>query len=108
MSNSEAAGMLRASGLPVVYYEWPDGASPEYPCIRYVDAGREDFVADGSNYFKLTRYNATLVAERKDESAEARLEEALESAGVVYAKGETVYVDAERLFQVDYSFVLPG
>ena len=107
MSRADAASLLRATGLPVVFYQWPDGATPQFPCIRYVDEGRQDFVADGRNYFKRTRFSATLVSERKDDNSEAAIEAAFDLAGVVYAKAETVYIADERLFQVEYSFTLP-
>lgn len=108
MSRSDCAALLRSTGLPVVFYQWPDGSEPEFPCIRYVDEGRNDFVADGRNYFKRENWSATLVSERKDDASEAAIEAALESAGVVYSKGETAHIAAERLFQVEYTFQLPG
>lgn len=107
MSRADVAQILRSTGLPVVYQRWPDGAEPEFPCIRYADEGRFDFVADGSNYFKRGRWSATLVTERKDDASESALEAALEAAGTVYSKGETVYVATERLYQVEYEFALP-
>lgn len=106
MSRSDAAAILRKSGMPVVFHEWPDGIDPQFPCIRYIDEGREDFIADGHIYFKRTRYSATLVSERKDDASEQALEAALEAAGVVYSKGETVHVSSEQLFQVEYTFTL--
>ncbi|MBQ9000311.1 MAG: hypothetical protein IJ087_00460 [Eggerthellaceae bacterium] len=108
MGNAEAAAMLRAAGMPVVYHHWPDGSRPRFPCVRYVETGRNDLVADNVNYFKRTAYEATLVSERKDDAAEAAVERALAEAGVAYSKGETVYVEAERLYQVAYGFTLPG
>ena len=107
MSRRDAAAILRSAGLPVVYHQWPDGSTPQFPCVRYADEGRHDFLADGANYFKRQRWSATLVSERKDDDSEGALESALEAAGVVYQKGETVYVSSERLFQVEYSFTLP-
>ena len=108
MSRAEAAAVLRAAGLPVVFYQWPDGAEPVFPCIRYADEGRADFAADGANYFKREHYSATLVSERKDDASEAALEAALEAAGVVYSKGPTTHVPAEGLYQVEYTFTLPA
>lgn len=107
MSRKDAAAILNQTGMPVVFYQWPDGSTPQFPCIRYADEGRRDFLADGINYFKRTYYSAILVSERKDDAAEQALEDAFDAAGVIYSKGETIYVSAEKLFQVEYTFVLP-
>ena len=102
----KAASLLREANIPVVFYQWPDGSDPQFPCIRYVDAGRDDFIADGKNYFKKSFWRATLITESKDDATEAALESVFEAKGIVYSKGDTVYVRDERLFQVDYTFTL--
>jgi len=106
MSRGVVAELLRSTGLPVVYHQWPNGAQPQFPCIRYIDEGRRDFAADNSNYFKRTRWSATLVSERKDDASEETVEAAFEAAKIVYSKGETIYISFEKLFQVEYSFEL--
>lgn len=107
MARSDCAELLSATGLPVVYHKWPDGARPEFPCIRYVSEGSRDFLADDSNYFKVDRWSATLVSEWKDDVSEELVESALGAAGVVYAKSADYYSDESRLNHVEYSFELP-
>lgn len=107
MSRSDAATLLAATGYPVVYYEWPDGSTPTFPCIRYVLDGTDDFRADNANYAGFDRWSATLVTEWKDDAAEAKVEETLANAGVTFVKYGDLYVRAERLNHVEYTFTLP-
>ena len=99
--------MLAGAGLPVVYWKWPDGSTPTFPCIRYSAKGDADLMADNGNYAKRGKWSAILVSEWKDDAAESALESALESAGVPYSKSADWYSDEARLNHVEYTFTLP-
>ena len=107
MSRSDVAAALAQAGMPVVYYKWPEGAEPTFPCIRYVSLGSNDLYADNRSYGKVDRWSATLVSEWKDDASEAALEAALDGAGIAYAKQPDYYADSERLNHVEYRFELP-
>lgn len=107
MARSDAAALLASTGLPVVYGAWPAGATPEFPCIRYIRAGANDLHADNARYLKVDIWRATLVSERKDDASEAAIEAAFEAAGVIPMTSEDYSSEAERLWQVDYEFELP-
>lgn len=106
MARNEIAAVLASTGLPVVYYKWPDGSEPSFPCIRYVSEGSDDLMADDSNYLKVDRWSATLVSEWKDDASEELVEAALSGAGIAYSKGADYYADSERLNHVEYTFEL--
>ena len=104
MARVDIAAILAETGLPVVYYEWPDGATPTFPCLRYVYEGDSSFDADNKHYRKFDSWSVTLVSEWKDDAAEATLESVLESHGIVYQKLGDVRVESEKLTQVEYVF----
>ena len=108
MAREQVAAMLAETGLPVVYYCWPDGMEPTFPCIRYVYAGDASFHADDHRYVKVDAWSATLVSEWKDDASEAAIEAALDAHGVPFSKSGDVYVRSERLMQVEYGFELPS
>ena len=107
MARRDCADLLASTGLPVVYWKWPDGSTPIYPCIRYASDGMAAFRADDGLYVKADRWTATLVSEWKDDASEGLVEAALEAAGVDYAKSADYYDDASRLNHVEYVFALP-
>ena len=104
MARSEIAAILAETGLPVVYYQWPNGAIPQFPCLRYVYDGDSSFNADNMHYKKFDSWSVTLVSEWKDDASEQALENALESHGIVYQKFGDVRVESENLTQVEYAF----
>lgn len=107
MARQDAANLLASAGLPVVYYRWPEGSTPEFPCIRYIYAGDAGFRADDGEYAPADAWSATLVSEWKDDASEAAIEAAFAAAGVIATKHGDVYVQSERLNQVEYTFTLP-
>lgn len=107
MAREDVAAILASTGYPIVYYKWPDGSEPTFPCIRYVYDGDASFRADDINHFPVDRWSATLVTSWKDEDAEAALEEAFAAAGVIAAKYGDYYDKDEKLNHVEYSFQLP-
>lgn len=107
MARSDAAALLASTGLPVVYYQWPDGSTPTFPCIRYVSEGSNDLHADNMAYAKFDKWSATLVSERKDDASEALIEATLDDAGVTYSRLGDTWITEESLMQVEYEFMLP-
>ena len=106
MARSDAATLLATTGLPVVYDSWPDGSTPTFPCIRYVQDASNDFYADDAHYCKVDAWSAFLVSESKDDTSEAAIESAFDEAGVAYARLGEYDAEAERLHHVEYAFQL--
>lgn len=104
MSREKAASILRAAGMPLVYDRWPDGATPSYPCVRYIEGRRGDMCADDGHYLNVHQWEAYLVTEGKDGEAETALETALEESGAPWARLADAPVASEKLYQVEYDF----
>ena len=104
MARAEVAAILAETNLPVVYHQWPDGAVPVFPCLRYVYDGDSSFNADNTRYKKIDSWSVTLVSEWKDETSEELLEGVFESHGIAYTKLGDVRVESENLTQVEYTF----
>lgn len=98
MTRTEIANILEGLGLPVAYYAFPEtGQAPPFICYFY-SAGN-DFLAENTNYQKIDHLVIELYTDNKDFALEASVEEALNNAGLVYARSET-YIDSERLYEV--------
>lgn len=104
MSREKAASILNAVGVPLVYDRWPDGTTPTYPCVRYIEAERSDAYADDGHSLKVHNWQAFLVTEGKDDATERKLESALEAAEVPWRRLADAPISSERLFQAEYDF----
>ena len=107
MARQDAAALLASTGLPVVYDRWPDGATPTFPCIRYMHAGEANMRCDNGDYFRVDEWDAYLITEWKDDATEALLEGAFEDAGIVPSRFEDEYDRDERLYTASWRFQLP-
>lgn len=107
MTHTEIATMLNSIGYPTAYYQFPDDSGQQPPFICFYYPGRDDFVADNGQYSKVESLTVELYTDEKDFEAEAAVESALESAGIVYGKMES-YIDSEKMQMVTYTseFVL--
>ena len=107
MARSDAAAMLAETGLPVVYWKWPAGSTPTFPCIRYAYGGDASFMADNGRYLKVDRWSATLVSEWKDDASEDAIEGVFEEHGIIFSKDGDYFSDEDSLNHVTYGFELP-
>ena len=99
MTYKEVKTLLETTGLPVVYYQRPDGQAPDPPYIVFYFPGDNDFVGDNSNYQKIRELTVELYTDQKDFALEETVEEVMSS--LVYSRYET-YIDSERMYQVVY------
>ena len=99
MTYPEVKTLLETTGLPVVYYQWPDGHAPDPPYIVFYFPGDNDFIGDNSNYQKIRELTVELYTDCKDFALEETVEEVM--SGLVYSRYET-YIDSERMYQVVY------
>lgn len=100
MTYQEVNSMLEAVGLPVTYYQWPEGHAPDPPYLVFYYPGSDDFAADDQIYQKIRTLAVELYTDEKDFELEEKVEEAL--SGMVYDRDET-YIDSERMFEVAYT-----
>lgn len=97
--------MLNKIGLPFAYDHFVEGESPEPPFLIYFIPKRDDFKADGRNYYKMQEIRLELYADKKDFVLEEKLEQILEEYGICYERSET-WIASEKLYEVLYTFYL--
>lgn len=99
MTYKEVKTLLDSAGIPVVYYQWPEGQAPEPPYLVFYYPGDNDFKADDSNYSKVRELTVELYTDQKDFVLEETVEGIL--SPLVYSRNEA-YLDTERMFMVSY------
>ena len=99
MTLSEFDVLLKSTGLPVTYRAWPENEAPPLPFVCYVEAGSNNFAADGVVYYPVKRMQVELYTKLKDPDAEGKVETALSS--FFWEKSET-YLNTEECYQILY------
>ena len=101
MTYTDVKNVVSGIGLPYAYYQFPEtGVAPPFVCYFYT--GTSDLVADNSNYQRIRPLAVELYTKTKDFALEAAVEDALNSAGLVYTRDET-YLNSERMNMVVYN-----
>lgn len=101
MTDGELLNVLKSSGIKFVYSHWPENVDPSPPYGVYLLTEETVFYADGEMYFRSAKYQVELYTSKKTPRVEKTLENAMEKAGIVFAKSET-YIDSEKLFETLY------
>lgn len=99
MTLSEVDVLLKTTGLPVTYRAWPENEAPPLPFVCYVEAGSNNFAADGVVYYPVKRMQVELYTKLKDPETEGKVEAALPS--FFWEKTET-YLSTEKCYQILY------
>lgn len=99
MELEDFKNILETTGFPVVYWSFPEGEAPPLPFICYIDAGSNNFIADGKVYHKSRRINVELYTRHKDPEAESKVETALEN--FKWKRTEN-YIESEQCFEISY------
>lgn len=97
MSLTDLYDKLVATGLPVAYSHFD--SRQDTPFVVYMETGSNNFDADNSVYHAVRAVRIELYTEKKDLTAEAKVEAAL--AGVPWESYET-YIDTEKMYQIAY------
>ena len=92
--------VLQSTGLPCAYSHFKTKQDPPY--IVYIGNGQDVFEADNTHYWRQNAYQVEYYFETKDESNEARIENALLGAGYLYDKSEDVYIEEQGVFLIYY------
>lgn len=99
MTLEEVAALLKTTGYPVAFQEWPEGAVPPMPYLVYLSPYTNNFAADGTAYFIVNHVQIELYTKLKDPVAEGKVEQALSS---LYWEKNTEYLDTEKCYQTIY------
>ena len=96
--------ILQQTGLPCAYSHFDEENSPAAPpYIVYLGGGQDKFEADNTYYYQRNRYQIEYYFTRKDEEAEAQIEQLLLANGYLYDKSEDVYIEDEGVFVIFYN-----
>lgn len=100
MTLKDVADMMSEVGIPTAYYEFKETQQgPPYLCFWY--DSDNDFLADDTNYQKITNLIVELYTDDKDPEMEAAVESVLGSHGLVYSRAEQRLSD-EQMTEVIY------
>ena len=101
MTDKQVADMIKASGLPTVYYQYNTKNVPPLPYTVYYYPNSDNFGADDKVYTKVNALNIELYTAVKSPAVEAQLEAVLESNGLFWNKTEA-FLDSENMYEVLY------
>lgn len=99
MTLEQIITMLQATDYPVAYRSFKTKQNTPYICV--VLQYSNNFVADGRVYLSVNHVQIELYTDKKDTEAEARVENLLNNAEIVWSKSET-YIQTEKVFQIIY------
>lgn len=99
MTLEDLSALLKTTGLPVTYLEWPEKAAPPLPYICYLFAGSNNFFADGHVYHPGSHIRIELYTRLKSPKIEQLVEDAL--ADIPWTKDEQ-RIDSEKCFLILY------
>ena len=101
MNVAEIKTILNSSEVPFCYDHWNE--KPTLPFGVFRCSNSDNFVADGAVFKQITEVEAVLVTEYKSPEIEAKIEQALNDAEIIWQKTET-YIEKERIYNIEYSF----
>ena len=102
MTLAELYTLLKTTGLPVTYREWPEQAAPPLPWIAYLAAYTNNFAADGGVYAVITHLQIELYTKDKDPAQEAKVEAALATVPGIFWEKTEESLDDEQCLEVLY------
>ena len=94
---------LQEMGFPFAYDHFAEGEAVDPPFICYLLPASNNFSADGKVYFKVNEVHIELYTDKKDLSAEQKIEAVLDKYGIFYEKSE-VWIESEKLYEVLFLF----
>lgn len=101
MTIEEIKALVKSIGFDTTYYQWPEKKVPPLPYVVWYFPRSVNFAADDQVYQEITELNIELYTAEKDFTAEAVVENVLDSAGIVWDKSET-YLKSEDMYEVLY------
>ena len=101
----ELLEVVQEIGYPNAYDHFAEGEVPELPYILYLVPESNNFAADNYAYFKVNEIHIELYTDRKDLTAEQKVEAVLDRHGIFYDRSET-WIESEQLYEVLYYFDL--
>ena len=97
MTLAEIKERLVGTGFPVAYSHFSERMDPPFIC--YMQTGTDNFAADDAVYFPVKNVRVELYTNKKDLSAEGKVETALSD---IYWEMNESYIKEENLYQIIY------
>ena len=91
---------LQSTGLPCAYSHFKKPQDPPY--LVYIGNGQDVLEADNTHYWRRNTYQVEYYFAKKNEAAEASIEDALLAAGFMYEKSEDIYIEDQGVFVIYY------
>lgn len=101
MTLQDVKNMMESIGLPYAYYQFDDDTEKETPFMCFYYTGSDDLIADNKNYQRIERLIVEVYADNKDFATERKVEDAMQSCGIVWDKSET-FLENEHLYMTQY------
>lgn len=104
MTLSDIYTILKATGYPVAYSHFTATTNtplPSPPYIVYLSVYSSNLKADDRVYAKIDNLQIELYTNKKDLTAEKKLEDILDNNDIAYESTET-WIDSEQLLQKLY------
>jgi hypothetical protein len=105
MTQAELYQTLKSIGYPVAYGLFSSPVTP--PFIVYQFAYSNDMMADNINYVPIENFQVELYTDKKDLTAEQKVQDKLKELGLPYRKFET-FLDEEKMYQILYEIQILG
>lgn len=99
MTKKEVADIIASIGYTWRYSHFSQTPTPPY--VVYYYPSENDVHADDENYVNKRQLFVELFTKSKDDTAEAKVENALRSGGITWYK-QTDFLNDEKLFQTVY------
>lgn len=100
MTADELYAKLSATGLPVVYLEWPENAAPTLPYLCFLESYQNNFAADGTMYYGVPHWQVELYEPLRDPGTEGTVEAVLSALGFWEKTPE--WIDTEKCYEILY------
>ena len=97
--------MLNVIGLPYANTCFAEGEAPDLPYVIFLILNNDDLFADGENYYKQIIVHFELYTEKKNITAEEKVQQVIKRYGITYSKTQT-WIASEKMYEVLYTFEL--
>lgn len=101
------ASLKNALGIPVAYYQFPEGDAPGTPFAVYYAEDNEDAFADDENFQEVINVTIELYTDHKDLKLERAIKSFLRSEEIAYAKSDQP-IESENMHETVFLIELIG
>lgn len=104
MSLENLYNLITGAGFPCAYNHFRAEQRPSLPYTTIKQTTTNNIFCDNKTYKNINHYELELVTKTKDQEAEARIINLLNSAGIAWQKTAEDYDDTDAVFYIFYEF----